>query len=445
MNGDSASERIFAAGETIVCKNTAPSSAHSHSHNHSHSHSHGDHPHSHNDSHSHDHAHRHDSGHGALAGGTSRRDFLRTTMSSVLAGASILELGWYRAAWARAVATVASGNLFDIQKVADGVYFAHAHPQALINCNAAIFVRSKDVVVVDAHSKPSAATSLIAQIKREVTPNPVRYVINSHFHWDHTQGNHGYRVNEEKIDFIATSATKQLMTDLAVARLKQSMDGVQPQIYAIRERASKSNSAAEKAFCSEQIRQMQAYLAELKDYTLELPTITFDKIYLMRDPAFDLHLEFHGHAHTAGDVFVHCPQRRALATGDASHCFLPLILDGYPHIWPGTIDSVGKLDFKYQLPGHGPFQTDHTVMVNQRNYIEELTGKVDEGRKAGQSVAEMQKRITVASLKSLQSNGYEAFLIRINSESNPHFGKQPPLQDAVNVNIGEIYANLDRV
>jgi cyclase len=392
----------------------------------------------------HSHAHPH---HGSApnVNARSRRDFLRILTGSVLAGASILELAYHRAAWARAAAPAAGSDLFKLEKVADGVYFAHAHPQALINCNAAIFVRSKDVVVVDAHSKPSAAASLIRQIQREITPNPVRYVINSHFHWDHTQGNHAYRLTGQKVDFIATSATRQLMTDLAVARLKASIDGVPPQIDALQARAAKSTSAAEKAFCTEQIRQMQAYLAELKDYTLELPTITFDQSYLLQDPAFDLHLEFHGHAHTAGDVFVFCPQRRVVATGDASHCFLPFIADGFPHIWPGTIDSVGKLDFKYSLPGHGPYQADRTVMVNQRNYIEELTGKVEDAKKAGLAVAEMQKRITVASLRSLQSNGYEAFLTRTLTTEEPNFGPAPPLQNAVNVNIGEIYTNLDRV
>jgi cyclase len=409
-----------------VCRSSEPGAGHSGSHSQSHNHA---------QPHDHPHDHPHDA--------PSRRDFLRT-MTGALAGASIVELAWYRAAWARAAAPDSDANLFDIQKVASGVFFAHAHPQALINCNAAIFVRSQDVVVVDAHSKPSAASSLIAQIRREVTPNPVRYVINSHFHWDHTQGNHAYRARGGPIDFIATSATKQLMTDLAVARLKASIDGVPPQIEAMRERRARSKSTAEKAFCADQIAQLQAYMMELKDYTLELPTITFDDSYELKDPAFDLHLGFHGHAHTAGDVFVHCPQRRAMATGDASHCFLPFIADGFPHIWPGTIDKVSKMDFQFQLPGHGPFQTDHTVMINQRNYIEELTARVEEGRKAGQTVAEMQQRITVASLRSLQSNGYEAFLTRIDAESEPHFGPRPPLQDAVNVNIGEVLANLDR-
>ncbi len=373
---------------------------------------------------------------------TSRRDFLQ--MGGALAGASILELAWHRAAWARAAAPTSNPELFDIQKVADGVYFARARPQAMENCNAAIFVRSKDVVVVDTHSKPSAAASLIAQMKREVSPKPVRYVINTHFHWDHTQGNHAYRSAGQKVDFIASTATKQLMADLALARLKASVEGVPKQIDALRDQAARSTSAGEKSFCADQIRQLEAYQAEMKNYALELPTITFEKSYMLQDPAHDLHIEFHGHAHTAGDVVVYCPQERAIATGDVIHGFLPFIADGFPRIWPGTIDSIGSADFYNIMPGHAALQTDRTVMTNLRNYIEELTGKVEQGKRAGLTLAEMQQRITVASLRSLQSNGYEGYLARMSKHGHSPFAKLPPLQTGVNVNIGEIYNNLDR-
>jgi glyoxylase-like metal-dependent hydrolase (beta-lactamase superfamily II) len=392
----------------------------------------------------HSHPHRHHDHHHA---DTSRRDFLRLLMGGTLAGASVVELAWHRAAWARATTAPADDKLFDLQKAADGVYFAMARPQAMINCNAAVFVRSKDVVVVDAHSKPSAAAALVAQIKRELTDKPVRYVINTHFHWDHTQGDKAYRQTGGTVDFIATNATKQLMSELAVARMKASLDEVPSQIDKMQQRAAHSSSAAEKAFCAEQIRQMQSYQAELKDYPLELPTITFDDSYLLRDPAFDLHLEFHGYAHTAGDVFVFCPQQRALATGDASHGWLPNLGDGFPHAWPATIDKVMRGDFKYVLGGHGPMQSDRVVMTNQRNYIEELTAKVEEGKKAGLTVAEMQQRFTVASLRSLQSNHYAEFLARIQAGGHPHFSDSdtPPLQDDVNGNIRDIFKNLDRV
>jgi len=408
--------------------------------------SHHSHDHSHAQHHRHPLERAHPRNHVVAGGGrTSRRDFLRVLMGGALTGASILELAYHRAAWARAAAPASDAKLFDLQKVANGVYFAQARPQALLNCNAAIFVRSKDVVVVDAHSKPSAAASLIRQIKGEITEKPVRYVVNTHFHWDHTQGDHAYRLTGEKVDFIASSATKQLMSDLAVARMKASVEAVPKQIDALRDRAARSTSAAEKAFCADQIAQMKAYETELKDYTLELPTITFDTSYLLRDPAFDLHIDFHGHSHTAGDVFVFCPQQRAIATGDAIHGFLPNIADGFPRAWPGTIDTVGRADFQYLIGGHGPLQTDRTVMISQRNYIEELTGKVAEGKKEGLSLAEMQQRFTVASLKSLQSNGYKEFLVRTSEQSNAHFGKMPPLQEGVNANIRDVYSNLDRV
>ena len=416
-------------------------SADTHVHHHDHGHGHDDiqrQPHAHEE---HARPLNHDSGRDRK----SRRDFLRVLIGGALAGASVLELAYHRAAWAKAAAPADDANLFDIQKAAEGVYFAHARPQTMVNCNAAIFVRSKDVVVVDAHSKPSAAASIIRQIRREVTDRPVRYVINTHFHWDHTQGDHAYAMTGSKVDFIASSMTKHLMEEFAVARMKASRDAVPGQIEAMRKRAERVASDAEKAFCAEQIRQLEAYAADIRDYHLELPTITFDKSYLLADPAFDLHLEFHGRSHTAGDVFVFCPQQRAVATGDAIHGWLPNIADGYPRLWPHTIDEVGRADFKHMMGGHGTMQGDRTVMTCQRNYIEELAEKVEAGKKAGQSLAEILARLTVASLKSMQSNGYQGYLERTLAASHPHFGPMPPLQNDVNTNISDVYKNLEKV
>ena len=405
--------------------------------------SHSHHHHSHGHEHSHcasEHSHNHAS---PGSGYTSRRDFLRVLMGGALTGASILELAYHRAAWARAAAPGSKDSLFDLQQAAKGVYFAQARPQTVINCNAAIFVRSQDVVVVDSHSKPSAAASLIAQIKREITTKPVRYVINTHFHWDHTQGNHAYRATSEKVDFIASAATRQLMSELGTARTRESLDAIPKEIETLHKEAEKAASAEEKAFCAEQIRQWEAFQAEMKNYSPEFPTITFERSYELKDPAFDLHLEFHGHAHTAGDVFVHCPQQHAIATGDACIGWIPNLGDGFPKAWPRTLDEVAKADFNHVLGGHGSLETGRGVMTNLRNYIEELTGRVERAKKSGLSVAEMQKQITVASLKSLNSNGYGAFLTKSMAAGEPHFGEPAPLQDGVNSNISDVYKNLD--
>jgi len=413
---------------------------------HAHEHHHGYHHHRHPHEHTHAQPARWQNHTDPEEGRTSRRDFLRTLMGGALAGASILELAYHRAAWARAGAAAGSdANLFDLQKAAEGVFFAQARPQAAINCNAAIFVRSKDVVVVDAHSKPSAAAALVAQLKREVTTKPVRYVVNTHFHWDHTQGDPAYRAGGNKVDFIATAATKQLMTDLGPARTKASLDAVPQQVDALKKRSEKAASAEEKAFCADQIRQLEAFAAELRNYAPELPTITFDKSYELKDSALDLHLDFHGHAHTAGDVFVFCPQQHAIATGDACIGWLPNLGDGFPKIWPRTLDEVAKLDFNRVLGGHGGMQTGRALMTNMRNYIEELAGRVERAKEAGMSLDEMKKQITVASLKSLASNGYGDYLAKTMAAGQPHFGEPGPLQEGVNGNIADTLKNLDRV
>src|ERR1700674_2824024 len=169
----------------------------------------------------------------------SRRDFFGVVFGGVLAGASVIEEAFLRATWARAQAPGAATNLFTIEKVADDVYAALARPQVLTNCNAAIFVNSSDVLVVDAHSKPSAAAALIAQIKKEITTKPVRYLVNTHFHWDHTQGDAAYKSANTKLDIIASEQTKQLMTQLSRNRLQESLDSVPRQIDTLQTRLSK--------------------------------------------------------------------------------------------------------------------------------------------------------------------------------------------------------------
>src|SRR3954467_14146586 len=77
----------------------------------------------------------------------------------------------------------AADELFDLKPVVDGVYAAIAKPVYKINCNAVVIDLGDSVMVVDSHSKPSAARALMEQIKARIN-KPVKYVVNTHFHWD---------------------------------------------------------------------------------------------------------------------------------------------------------------------------------------------------------------------------------------------------------------------
>lgn len=376
--------------------------------------------------------------------GHSRRDFFSRSFGGILAGATILEEAFFRANWARAQARTASAELFTIEKVADGVYGAIAKPQILTNCNAVIFVLSRDVLVVDAHSKPSAAAALLAQIKKEVTDKPVRYLVNSHFHWDHTQGDAAYKAVNSKVEIIASDATKQLMSQIGRDRLKESLDSVPGMIETLRSRLAKARTAQERDWANDQLRQLQAYQEEMKKYPLELPTVTFAKTHVIQDGSGDLHLDFHGRAHTAGDIQVFSPSKRVVATGDTIIGFLPNLNDGYPRPWPKTIDSVAEMQFDHLVGGHGPVQHGRGRMSQFRNYIEDLTGRVEKAKKAGTPLAELQKTITIPSLATLKDGGFGDYVANNLMNHSVYIGARTALEDRLSGNITAIYNNLNR-
>jgi len=375
----------------------------------------------------------------------SRRSFFRQSFGGILTGASVFEEAFFRASWARAQAPSANANLFTIEKVADGIYAALAKPAALTNSNAAIFVLSRDVLVVDAHSKPSAAASLIAQIKKEVTDKPVRYLVNSHFHWDHTQGDQAYKEANSQVQIIASDTTKQLMTQLQRNRLKESLDSVPELIDAAKARLGRAKTQQERDWANDQLRQLTAYQQEMKSYPLELPTVTFAKTHVIKDASGDLELAFNGKAHTAGDIQVFSPSKRVVASGDAIIGFLPNLNDGYPRPWPKTIDTVASWKFDHIIGGHGPVQNGRERMTQFRNYIEDLTARVERAKKAGTPLVELQKQITQGSLATLQTAGFGSYVTDNLAKYTVYLGNKTPVEDRLAANIAAIYDNLDKV
>jgi len=114
-------------------------------------------------------------------------------------------------------------DLFDIKPMADGVYAAISKPAYKVNCNAAIILLDDSVLVVDTHSKPSAARELIAEIKK-LTDKPVRYVVNTHFHWDHYQGNQAYPASwPAGVEIISSEMTRFNIEKRGIPRVKHEI------------------------------------------------------------------------------------------------------------------------------------------------------------------------------------------------------------------------------
>ncbi len=99
---------------------------------------------------------------------------------------------------------------FDFRRVADGVHVAVAAPAYKVNSNTAIIESDDGAVIVDTHSKPSAARVIVDRL-RDLTPRPVRYVVNTHFHWDHWHGNEVYPAAYPGAEIITNQLTREAM------------------------------------------------------------------------------------------------------------------------------------------------------------------------------------------------------------------------------------------
>jgi glyoxylase-like metal-dependent hydrolase (beta-lactamase superfamily II) len=298
-----------------------------------------------------------------------------------------------------------AARLFDLKKVADGIYGAIAKPTAMLNCNAAVIVNRDHVLVVDTHSKPSAAKALIRQIRDEVTQLPVRYVVDSHLHGDHAMGNEAYpEVFGAGVEVISSVKTREWLEKLGVPRLKESLDSLPKQIADLRARLEAIKDESERAAFRAHVEGFEAYQKEMTPPRVTLPTMTFERRLVIHRGGREIHLLFLGRAHTAGDVVAFVPSERVIATGDLMHGLLPYMGDGFPDEWPATLRALEALEFDRVIPGHGSIQQGKSVLAQFRGYVEEVTERVSRGVERGQTLDELKKTITPGTLVSLKAN-----------------------------------------
>ena len=301
------------------------------------------------------------------------------------------------AAWwvAGGVASAQGAPLFDLQKVADGVYAALAKPRSPINCNAAVVLFDEGVLVVDTHSRPSSATALIAQIKT-ISDKPVRYAVNTHFHWDHAQGNHAYPVAFPKqVSIVASEATRENLRTLGAERLKDQLANTPGEIARLKDRLAKAADAAEQTRVRDEIAQQEAYLAEIKSLELTLPDVTFDKSLYLHVGGRDIFLLFLGRGHTSGDVVAYLPKERVIATGDLLHGWMPYMGDSYPPEWVATLDALDQLEFDHIIGGHGTVKPRAHVRFF-RNYLADLIAAVRDARRRGETLDQAKTSVAAA-------------------------------------------------
>src|SRR2546422_4804875 len=263
---------------------------------------------------------------------------------------------------------------FEIQKVADGVHVAVAAPAYKVNSNTAIIESDDGVVIVDTHSKPSAARVIVERL-RDITTKPVRYVVNTHFHWDHWHGNEVYPAAYPHAEIVTNQLTREAMVTKGLKRVQDHVRQVPREIAQLKADLAAAGAPADRAKLETSVRLAESYLAEVKALKPALPTIAFVQTMKLYRRDREIHLLYLGRAHTEGDVFVYLPREKVVVTGDAVIGWTPFMGDGYPEDWVTTLDRLAQLDFTHIIMGHGDVagrdwrSEEHTSELQSRLHL----------------------------------------------------------------------------
>jgi cyclase len=211
--------------------------------------------------------------------------------------------------------------------------------------NVAAYLTNEGVILVD-DKFPQNTPDIIAKVK-SVSDKPIKYVLNTHQHGDHTGGNQNLLGTAEII--AHRNARANMVT--------QKMPGLQP--------------------------------------------ITFSDEVAVWLGGKEVRAHYYGRGHTNGDAAVYFPALRVVHTGDLCVSPGPPFIDyssgGSAVEWTKTIDGILQLDFDTVIPGHGPV-IKREDLVAFRGKIETLRTRMSELKRQGTSKADAVKSLKLDDL-----------------------------------------------
>ncbi len=186
-------------------------------------------------------------------------------------------------------------------KLADDLYVIH---NDFVPGNTTALITNEGVVLVDDKFEVDFA-NIVAEVKK-LTPQPIKYVINTHHHGDHSGSN--AKMAALGAQLIASEQARENM-----------VDAKQP----------------------------------------GQPVMTFNGSAQVHLGGKDVRMYYFGRSHTNGDIVVLFPAQRVLAAGDMFTYgdATPELIDysggGSAKEWTSTLDKALQLDFETVVPGHG--------------------------------------------------------------------------------------------
>lgn len=221
--------------------------------------------------------------------------------------------------------------MFD--EVGDGVFRRRYES---LDLNIGVVIGEDGVMLVDTRASHRQAKELAEELP-SITDLPVRWVVNTHWHWDHTFGNAIFREAEIWGHELCAVALSTRGEEMKAAAKEWLPEGVHPEIDEV------EIVPPEKTFSEEASLQIGR----------------------------EIHLSYHGFGHTDADIVVSIPDADVAFFGDlVEEGSPPAFGDSHPVAWPQTLTLASGSLPSTIVPGHGDVVDPGFVAMQQKDLAE---------------------------------------------------------------------------
>jgi len=288
-----------------------------------------------------------------------------------------------------------------VRQLASNVY-AYIQAKATWYWSNAGFIVGKDYVVVVDSLATVGLTQRFRDEIRKITNKPIRYLINTHHHGDHTYGNHVFAgATVISHDYCRHEVVEAGIMD------PNLLNTILPEF-------------------------------DFRGIAVTPAHITFDKQLTLHMDGREVRLLHFGLGHTPGDIIVHLPEEGIIFAGDFIFLYsTPLGMEGSFAGWLKNLDAMAKLDARVYVPGHGPVCGVEGLNLC-RDYLVFVRGEAKKRFDKGMTVDEAAKDIPLGQFKPWLN--HERILLNLERLWREFRGEDPTTSK---LNLIEVLSRMD--